>query len=56
MVDYKKMYAKLFNKVSDVICGLQDIQRETEEMYINSGEPTLLVLDSRQQENNESDK
>jgi len=56
MADYQKMYAKLFNKVSDVICELQDIQRETEEIYINSGEPTLIVLDSKQSSDDNPDK
>lgn len=38
MADYKAMYYKLFNKVSDVICDLQEIQQICEEMYIESEE------------------
>ena len=36
MEDYKEMYYKLFNKISDVIEQLQDIQAEAEEMFVNS--------------------
>ena len=50
------MYTKLFNKITDVICELQEVQRETEEIYINSGEPTLIVLDSKKAEDDKSDK
>ena len=33
-VDYEKMYFELFNAVSEVIEKLQEVQRVTEEMYI----------------------
>ena len=36
MADYKEMYNELFNKVTDVIEQLKDVQREMEEKYINS--------------------
>ena len=36
MPDYKKLYHKIFNKVTDVIEELQRLQIETEEEYINS--------------------
>ena len=38
MPDYKTMYAKLFNRITDVVEELQEIQREVEELYIESGE------------------
>ena len=38
MPDYKKMYFKLFNSVTDAIEILQKAQIETEEIYITSGE------------------
>ena len=41
MADYKAMYYKMFNKVSDVICDLQEIQQICEEMYIESEEENL---------------
>lgn len=44
MADYKKMYLKLFNKVTDVIGELQQVQQETEELYIKSSESDLTVL------------
>ena len=43
MADYKAMYYKLFNKVSDVICDLQEIQQICEEMYIESEEEQAFV-------------
>lgn len=44
MADYQQMYLKLFNKVTDVIEELQQVQRETEELYIQGEEPELTVL------------
>lgn len=44
MADYQKMYLKLFNKVTDVIEELQQVQRETEELYIQGEETELTVL------------
>lgn len=36
MEDYKSMYYKLFNQITDVIEKLKDIQSEAEEMYISA--------------------
>lgn len=36
MNEYKEMYYKLFNEVSKVIEQLQEIQRKTEEIYMNA--------------------
>lgn len=44
MADYQQMYLKLFNKVTDVIEELQQVQRETEELYIQCEETELTVL------------
>lgn len=33
--DYKAMYLTLFNKVTEIIEELKDIQAKTEAMYIN---------------------
>ena len=41
MADYKEMYYKLFNKVTDVINDLQEIQQLCEQLYIESEEETL---------------
>jgi len=43
MADYKKMYTKLFGTVTAAIRLLQEVQIETEEMYIDH-EPTNLTL------------
>lgn len=45
MADYKSMYHKIFNKVSDVIAELQIIQQQTEAMYIESGEPDMKLIE-----------
>lgn len=50
MADYQQMYLKLFNKVTDVIGELQQVQRETEELYIKGSEPDLTVLKPRREE------
>ena len=36
MDDYKSMYFNLFNKLTNVIDELKEIQAEAEEMYINA--------------------
>ena len=41
MADYKAMYLKLFNEVTDTIERLQKIQQECEEIYIKSEEENL---------------
>ena len=51
MADYKAMYYKLFNKVSDVICDLQEIQQLCEEMYIETEEENLTKFRLAHKEN-----
>lgn len=34
MDEYQKMYTALFNKITDIIEELKEIQQQTEEMYI----------------------
>ena len=53
MADYKAMYYKLFNKVSDVICDLQEIQQLCEEMYIESEEENLTKFRLTNSKNND---
>ena len=36
MDDYKSMYFNLFNKLTNIIEELKEIQPEAEEMYINA--------------------
>ena len=47
MADYKKMYTILFNKITDVVEELQEIQKETEDLYIDSPEPQLIDFQSK---------
>lgn len=35
MDDYRKMYCKLFDKITDVINQLQTVQMETEEIFLS---------------------
>ena len=35
-IDYKELYYHLFNKITDIIKELSDIQASAEELYINS--------------------
>jgi len=46
MVDYKEMYSILFNKMTDIIEEIQQIQRQTEEMYIHSKDREFILLKS----------
>ncbi len=36
MNDYEEMYKALFNKITDVIEELKEVQKQTEEMYIKA--------------------
>ena len=44
MADYQAMYTALFRKITAVIEELQDVQRQTEEMYVCTGPPDIKVL------------
>ncbi|ODA40245.1 hypothetical protein DSBG_2931 [Desulfosporosinus sp. BG] len=46
MVDYKEMYSILFNKMTDIIEEIQQIQRQTEEMYMQGQDRELILLTS----------
>ena len=48
MADYKEMYLQLYNKITDVIEELQQIQRQTEELYIQTGQPKLMLMKAEQ--------
>lgn len=41
------MYCRLFNRVSNVIDELKEIQLETEEMFIESKEPAVLCFKNK---------
>jgi len=44
MIDYKEMYSILFNKMTDIIEEIQQIQRQTEEMYIHNMKRELILM------------
>lgn len=44
MPNYKKMYHTLLNKIADVIVDLQEVQRQTEEMYIDTEEQIVELI------------
>ena len=50
MADYQRMYTTLFNAVTDAITILQDAQQLTEEQYVESGEPTITVIQPKEPE------
>ena len=43
MADYQKMYYELFNKVTDIIENLKQIQREAEETFITFNDDATTV-------------
>jgi len=45
-VNYKEMYSILFNKMTDIIEEIQQIQRQTEEMYLESKDSEFVLLKS----------
>ena len=40
MPEYKDLYFKLFNEITDVIERLKEMQKEADEMYIKSEKQT----------------
>lgn len=50
------MYIKLFNKVTDVIAELQQIQRETEQLYIKNADNELFILKAQDNTSSNIDK
>jgi len=56
MPDYQKMYIKLFNKVTDVIAELQQIQKETEQLYIKNTDNELFLLKAKGNTSSNIDK
>jgi len=44
MADYRNMYVKLFNAVTDGIKLLQEAQAETEEMFIDQDDANISLL------------
>ncbi|MBQ9970243.1 MAG: hypothetical protein IJP15_07085 [Oscillospiraceae bacterium] len=45
MPDYQKLYTTLFNKITDIIEELQEVQRLTEELYLQSEEDEESTID-----------
>lgn len=56
MSDYKTMYTVLFRKITAIIEDLQDIQRQTEEMYISSNSTNIKILPNSKTQNEETTK
>lgn len=44
MADYRKMYLTLFNKITDVIGELEEVQRMTEKIYTDEETPHITAL------------
>lgn len=45
MTNYKEMYFLLFNKITDTIQSLQEIQQQAEKMYIVQEEVELRMVE-----------
>jgi hypothetical protein len=45
MENYKMMYTRLFNKITDIIEELQAVQQETEDMYMREEGENMVVLE-----------
>lgn len=45
MTDYKEIYILLFNKITETIESLQEIQQQTEEMYIAQEAAALRAME-----------
>ena len=54
MADYKAMYLKLFNEVTDTIERLQKIQQQCEDIYIKSEEENFKNFEILKNENTDN--
>ena len=45
MPDFHNLYTTLFNKITDIIEELQEVQRLTEELYLQSEEDEESTID-----------
>lgn len=55
MADYQAMYTVLFRRVTAAIEELQDVQRQTEEMYISSASTNIRLIDTDKKEDETAD-
>lgn len=46
MSDYKQMYYKLFNRITEIIEELKEIQQQAEEMYISNSDNKISIISS----------
>ena len=44
-MDFRAMYLRLFNRISDAVYIFQEAQKEGENSYIESKEPNIVSLD-----------
>lgn len=56
MPDYKEMYLHLMRETEKAVRILIQAQQDCEEMYLNSPEPKLTVLDREELEREELDR
>lgn len=43
------MYFTLFNKITDIITELEELQQQTEEMYIQTKEQEIILMKKDEQ-------
>lgn len=53
MANYQEMYRQLFTAQTAAIEILQQAQQQTEELYVDSPDPTVLILNNAIAENSE---
>lgn len=54
MDEYKEMYYKLFNKITDVVSELEAIQQESEEIILSQERTLKVIWISSENENDDS--
>jgi hypothetical protein len=53
MADYATMYRRLFNSQTQAIELLQKAQQDTEQMYMDSPDPDIRVIDPHKKDKDE---
>ena len=52
MADYKALYHKLYNRITDVIAELQQVQQEAETLYTEACDTEITMLESKNETDN----
>lgn len=54
MSDYEKMYSVLFNKITDIVEELKEVQQLTEEMFMKQDHNRIVLLTNKEKDKDDT--